>query len=72
MKITFDILDSERDTIAASYGYNGSTDKDEFVLDLFKEFGRNCILSDEEGKVSVDLEQEKKDILETKKSTISF
>lgn len=72
MKITFDILDSERDTIADLYGYDGSIDKDEFVLEKFKEFGRSCIVSEEERKASLTLEQDKKDAVEAKKAAISF
>lgn len=72
MKINFDILDSEADIIAAQYAYDGKTNRDEFVLEQFKKFGRTCILSDEERKSSITLEQAKKDILEAKIAAISF
>lgn len=53
MEITITLLDSEAEIIAAQYGFNEQTAKvslEEFVLEQFKQFGRNSISS----KVSAD------------------
>lgn len=72
MEITFDILDSEADLIATQYGYDGSTDRDEFVLEQFKQFGRDCIASQASRVASLAAEIQTKTAVDSAKSSTSF
>lgn len=72
MKITFDILDSEAGLIATQYGYDGSTDRDEFVLEQFKQFGRDCIASQASRVASLAAEIQKNSSVEAAKASTSF
>lgn len=74
MVITFNITTSESNIIAEQYGYNASIhpNKDAFVLEQFKIFGRTCI---EAKAFQVALESEKvktKASIENTKASISF
>jgi len=74
MTIKFDILDSEADTIAAYNGYdpavNGS--QDAFVLEVFKQAGRVCLVGHENSKALKIAEAAKDAAVELAKSEISF
>lgn len=72
MKIEFDILDTEADIIAAEYGFDGASDRDAFVLEIFKDFGRTCLLSKVKREIVATQEVEKQADLDSAKTSISF
>lgn len=74
MKISFDITTEESDIIAEQYAYNpdASGDKEEFVLEQFKKFGRDCIISYKSNAILVISESYKQSEIDTAKAAISF
>lgn len=74
MKITFDITDSEADIIASQYAYDSkiNPDKADFVLEIFKKFGRDCIISQALHAALIIEEAAKIAAVDSAKSAISF
>lgn len=73
MRLSFDISELEADSIAEYNGYTiESNNRDEFLLEVFKQFARNCIVSQEERKAFTILDAAKKQAIASAKSSISF
>lgn len=74
MKITFDILDAEGQSIADLHGYDAGTDGalEDYVLEKFKEFGRASLVSRGDVLKLKELELERVDATDALKSSISF
>lgn len=74
MEINFKILDSETDCIAEQYAYNPDTngDKEGFVLELFKKFGRDCILSKASREASLEAGLQTNKSVDNARAAISF
>lgn len=74
MTINFEITDSETDIIAEQYGYDSKVhgDKNAFVLEKFKEFGRVCILSKARQEAEFTEKVNTQTVIDSAKVSISF
>lgn len=74
MNISFSILDTEADSIAAHHGYDDQAGKtvDEFVLEVFKQFGRDAVTSQASLQIRLDAEVDAKNVSDAAKSSLSF
>lgn len=74
MKITFDITTEESDIIAEQFAYNANVnpDKEDFVLEQFKKFGRDCILSKAAQMAYSERKTADEKLIESTRASISF
>lgn len=75
MTISFDITDAEADIIAEQYAFSPkitSLSKEEFVVEQFKKFGRDCILGQVNASAAIAGETLTKNLVDTAKTSISF
>lgn len=74
MNISFSILDAEADSIAAHHGYDDQAGQtvDEFVLEVFKQFGRDVIVSHASIEVRLQAEVDVKNASDAAKGSLSF
>lgn len=74
MNISFSILGTEAASMAAYHGYDDKTGQtvDEFVLEVFKQFGREAIVNQASLEVRLQAEVDVKNATDAAKGSLSF